>query len=724
MTNQLENTTASPDAIDSLDPLNISLKKWFGYNTFRMSQRAIIEGITQSKDVVAILPTGAGKSLCYQLPALLAPGTAVVVSPLISLMQDQVAALVKAGIAATYVNSSLPLPELYEILRNLRRYKLLYIAPERFADLGFLERLKALDLSFFVIDEAHCISQWGHSFRPDYRQLSLIKKQFPDKPLMALTATATPEVEKDIIEQLAMTAPCIVKASFDRPNLMLRIERKTDPYEQIIAFLEKHPDASGIIYAATRKSVDELFEQLTKDGYAPGRYHAGLSDHERSSTLHDFIHDKTKLIVATVAFGMGINKPDIRFVLHHDMPKSIEQYYQEIGRAGRDGLPAECLMLYSGQELIIYRSFAKNETDPIVREQMEEKTRLIFSMCRSYTCRRKELLGYFGEHYSKRDCESCDNCVDEDEIVEGTVIAQKILSCVSRLKQSFGIRHVIDVLRGSKAAPILKRGHDQLSTYNIMSDCSEAEIRHYIESLVMKEILKISSGDYPVLQLTVNSSAVLKGEKQVKFRKKIFKEQVKREPVLPYNATLLGKLQRLRIETAKQEELPPFAIFNDRSLIEMATYFPQNNQEFLAINGVGSHKLAAYGERFLTVIKEFCATSNIKNTPKTKEPRAPKVNPTDVTLGLYQEGKSIEEIAQIRGVTTGTVVYNLCKSIKEAAEINIDSLVSKERQEMINKVIDEIGYEKLKPIKQRLPEEISYNDIHLVVAIRTCSESF
>lgn len=703
------------------EDLKSALKKWFGYNDFRTSQKEIVEGVIQGKDVVAILPTGAGKSLCYQLPALMMSGTAVVVSPLISLMQDQVAALVKAGISATYVNSSLSLPELFEILNDLGRYKILYIAPERFADINFLNRLKALQLSFFVIDEAHCISQWGHSFRPDYRQLSLIKQHFPAKPLMALTATATAEVEKDIIAQLAMKDPFIIKASFDRPNLMLRIQRKADPDRQIKEFLDKHPDQSGIIYAATRKTVDELYETLTSEGYVLGKYHAGLSDGERSKALHDFIHDKTKLMVATVAFGMGINKPDIRFVIHHDMPKSIEQYYQEIGRAGRDGLPAECYMLYSGQELIIYKSFAKNESDPVVRAEMERKTELIFSLCRSYTCRRKELLKYFGERYPKNDCEGCDNCVDDDEIEEGTVAAQKILSCVARLKQGFGVRHVIDVLRGSKSSPILNKGHDQLSTYNIMSECSEDLLRHYIDSLQMKGFLKSSGGDYPVLQLTEISGSVLKGETTVKFRKKVFREQVRRQPALAYNINLLSKLQRLRIEVANVEGLPPFSIFNDRSLMEMATYYPRNEQEFMAINGVGRHKWISYGERFLAVIHQFCIDNKI--TPKATGPKPgvpmAKTSPVEETYRLYLEGKGIQEIAELRGVTPQTVVLNLCKSIKNHSRINIDALVSLEHQKLINQVIDEIGLEKLLPIKQKLPEEITYDEIHLVVALRS-----
>lgn len=722
------------EVIPDTKDLETYLKKWFGYNTFRSYQKEVVESILQGKDVLAILPTGAGKSLCYQLPAMLVPGTAVVVSPLISLMQDQVSALTKSGIPAAYVNSSLSLYDLNDILRNLSRYKLLYIAPERFSDLSFLQRLKEMPLSFFVIDEAHCISQWGHSFRPEYRQLSLIKTTFPDKPLMALTATATLEVEKDIAAQLMLKAPFLAKGSFDRPNLMIRINGKTNVDRQIDNFLEKHKDQSGIIYAATRKTVDSLHERLTKAGYKPGKYHAGLSDDERRDALHDFIHDKSTLMVATVAFGMGINKPDIRFILHHDMPKTIEQYYQEIGRGGRDGLAAECLMLYSGRDLMTYRSFLSDITDPELRKQTEAKTSAMYSLCHSMKCRRIGLLRYFGETYPSHECNGCDNCVDEEEKIDGTVIAQKILSCVYRLNEGFGVKYVIDVLRGSKSSQVLSRNHDKLSTYNLMAECSEAELRYYIDSLTMLGLLKSSDGDYPVLKWTEASRDVVSGQRKVEFRKKLFKEKAKEVPNLGYNKLLFEELRELRTTVAREEGIPPYSVFSDRSLYEMATYFPQNETDFLSINGVGRYKIQAYGNRFMQAIKGFCNENNIIPQKVVLEPAVRKAS-VDVpsttasdkeSFKLFQQGKSFDEIVKIRGFTRGTVIAHICKVIETEPAVqgtfNTELAVTKERQEIINGGIDRVGLERLTPIKQVLPEEITFDEIRFVLAIRRAQE--
>ncbi|NGX57391.1 MAG: ATP-dependent DNA helicase RecQ [Chlamydiae bacterium] len=682
--------------------LEEQLKKHFGYNEFRAHQKDIISQLLEGKDVLAILPTGAGKSLCYQLPAMIIEGTAVVVSPLISLMQDQVVSLNKNGIEAGFINSSLSPQGMHQILSHLNTYRIIFVAPERLADESFLERLKSTKISFFAIDEAHCISQWGHSFRPEYRKLSLLKERFPKNPVIALTATATLQVQGDILKQLTIPDAWVLKGSFDRPNLTIRMTTKTNSERQILDFLEKHPNESGIIYAGTRKGVDETFLSLQSRGYQVGRYHAGMSDNDRSTFQQNFVHDKLQLMVATVAFGMGIHKPDIRFIIHLDMPKSIEQYYQEIGRAGRDGLPSECLLLHSGKDIILNKFFADKIEDEFERKMAHKRVQLIYNLCTSYTCRRRGLLGYFGEIYNKSSCDSCDNCLNDGEKIDGTEITQKILSCVYRLQQRFGIKHVVDVLRGTNNANVLKRQHDKLSTYGILSQNTEREVRSYIDQLLSMGYLERSEGDYPILKWTEKSQQAISGNETIQFRKgheKVSYQQRRfRQP-----ESLFEKLRLLRLEIAREENVPPYAIFSDRTLLELAEQEPIHDEDFMLINGVGPVKLDKYGERFLDLI--------INNTPK------PKVKTHHITKKMIQEGLAIDEIAKRRQMTPGTIINHFLILATEGFSLNIDRYVEKDKQELIVKALKKVGSEKLSPVKEVLPDEVTYDEIRLVRAV-------
>ncbi len=589
----------------------------FGYDEFRPLQREIIGNVLKKRDTLVIMPTGGGKSLCYQIPALIFKGLTIVVSPLISLMKDQVEQLTELGVPAVVLNSSLSNEEYSRNLERVKKngVKLLYLAPEALLTPGMLSMLSSLRVDCLAIDEAHCISEWGHDFRPEYRQLVGVRSRFPFATCVALTATATPRVQEDIKNNLKFDASNEFIASFNRENLFIQVTPKNNPTSQTIEFLRNYPDQSGIIYCFSRRQVDDLYETLKSRGYSVRPYHAGLSDTERTQNQELFIRDDVQIIVATIAFGMGINKPNVRFVIHFDLPKNIETYYQEIGRAGRDGLRAHCLLLFSYADIQKIKYFINQKDD---HEQQVANIHLnsMLQFAETNGCRRIPLLTYFGEDYSTEKCDMCDNCLaGEKKLVDITIPAQKFLSCVKRADEIFGANHIIDVLRGSQSKKVLKFGHTTLSTYGIGKEYSRKQWFHLARQFIQKGLI-VQDTKYGSLKLTEKAYDVLKGRELVFgiLEEEHFPDRKEKKKKYEYehDHVLFEKLRKRRKELADKAGIPPYVIFPDKTLIEMAAFFPRSGESLLHIHGVGSVKYNKYGTIFMNIIDEYCQEHNIE----------------------------------------------------------------------------------------------------------------
>jgi ATP-dependent DNA helicase RecQ len=583
------------------------LKHTFGYDHFRDGQAQVINQVMQQKDVLVLMPTGGGKSLCYQIPAMLLPGLTIVVSPLISLMKDQVDALLTYGVNAAYINSNLSPQDMFNVYKGMQdnKYKLIYVAPERLMQLEFIHRLQGLAVSLIAVDEAHCVSHWGHDFRKDYRLLGQLKAKFPYIPVMGLTATADLATRADITQQLNLEQPFIFKGSFDRPNIRYNQVTKYKATDQAIAFV-KQQDGSGIIYCNSRRKVDDLSIALAKNGVNCAGYHAGLEGEIRDKIQRDFIQDKIDIIVATVAFGMGIDKSNVRFVVHFDLPRSIESYYQEIGRAGRDGMPAEALLLFDEKDAARIRQWISTGENPQRNSVELQKFAAMEAFGEAQTCRRQILLNYFAE-YSAGHCGNCDICLDPPKAFDGTVDAQKVLSCVFRLRQSVASQYLIDVLRGKQLKRILENGHDKLTTYAIGKDQSDAYWHNIINQLIHRSFLRVDITQNAVLKLTEEARPILQQAQKLQLAVPRLSLDLGKKAQLitqDYDRALFAKLKYLRKVIAEKDDVPPFVVFSDATLADMADKFPESEFDFLDIHGVGQTKLERYGERFIAAISK------------------------------------------------------------------------------------------------------------------------
>ncbi|QOR36701.1 DNA helicase RecQ [Clostridium sp. 'deep sea'] len=719
---------------------NKLLKKYFGYDKFLKGQEPLIDNILVGRDCLGIMPTGGGKSLCFQLPSLMFKGVTLVISPLISLMKDQVDSMSEMGISATFINSSVSGEVLYKRNREIieGKYKLVYVAPERLNTMQFLELTRLIEIPFVAIDEAHCISQWGHDFRPSYAQIPRFISSFAKRPVVAaFTATATKHIVSDIKRLLNLINPFEITTGFDRPNLFYRVIKPKDKFKYTLEYLQENfIEQSGIIYCSTRKTVDTLAERLFEKGFSVDGYHGGMNTEIRKQVQENFMFDKTRIIVATNAFGMGIDKPDVRFVIHYNMPKNMEAYYQEAGRAGRDGERSECLLLYSPADIVKQKLLITSScSDENRLEIMNANLQHLVNYCHTNNCLRKAIIEYFGDLTDYDKCDNCGNCLDQSELVDVSVDVQKILSCIYKTGQNYGVTTIIKTLRGSKEKKLMQIGLNENSTYGIMQQRSVGEIRELIMTLIAEGYLRMTTDNYPVLKILESARDVLKGHKQVylkQARLSPLKEKARDKAKLPmaddlkYNVDLFIKLSALRRDLALDKDIPSFMIFHNRSLQAMAYYYPQTKAEMLNIKGVGDQKYENYGEQFLGLIQEFCLENNIIKTnneqqelQKAKTYRSlatePKQDRYEQTYQQYLTGNSLEQIAKERNLTVNTIIKHLEVCLKKGYELDFTEFVAIEKMEHIQDVYHKHKPQSLKQLKELLPEVYSYNELKLAL---------
>ena len=704
------------------------LNKIFGYRSFRPLQKEVIQNVVSRKDTLVIMPTGGGKSLTYQIPALLFEGITIVVSPLISLMKDQVEQLKELGVEAIFLNSSLGQLDYQFNVEQIRngKVKLLYVAPETLLLEKTISLLEKVKVESITIDEAHCISEWGHDFRPVYREIASLKPKFPNAVFTALTATATPQVQDDISNNLKLKSSNRFVASFNRENLFLQVVEKTFPLKQTLNFLEKHKNQSGIIYCFSRNQVDELYAELDERGFSVKPYHAGLSDKDRMENQEKFIKDDISIIVATIAFGMGINKPNVRFVVHYDLPKNIESYYQEIGRAGRDGLRADCLLLFGYGDIrkINYFINQKEGKEKLVAKQHLDK---IIRYAETYMCRRIPLLTYFGEDYTQDKCEMCDNCTREKkDLVDITIEAQKFMSCVKRTGEIFGANHIVDVLLGSQNQKVLDKGHDRLSTYGIGKE-HPREVWLSISNQLVARNMVTKDVEYGSLKITELGYTILKGETKLSGKLDIkTKFESKSISSINYDKKLFGVLRSARKNIADKNGLPPYAIFPDKTLIEMAAYYPQTKADMLNLHGVGEVKFQKYGAKFLLFISNYCKKFNVAIPTSHPSYKAKRTNfrttkkyKYEIIGEEFQTDIPAKEILKKYGIKITTLLDNLNKYAERVAEVNPQRMMellecNSEKQKEVYEQFRILGAELLRPIFDAMNEEVSYTDLKIL----------